>query len=96
MTISVGDVLRLSIAGNVLSASQNGSVLEAFTDTVYNSSIVSGAPGFGGSAGPAIADFANFLGLQARIRLRLQRLIPLQAHMRPLKTFKFLRQLPVV
>ena len=40
-----GDVFRLSVTGNILSLSRNGSVVQSFTDT--NNYITSGSPGFG-------------------------------------------------
>ena len=44
-TVAQGDVWRLSIAGNVLTWSRNGTVVSSFTDT--NNYITSGSPGFG-------------------------------------------------
>ena len=44
-TTAQGDTWRLSIAGNVLSVSRNGTVVTTFTDT--NNYIASGSPGFG-------------------------------------------------
>lgn len=53
-TIAQGDVWRLSVTGNVLSWTRNGSAVSSFTDT--NNYIASGAPGFGLNNASAIAD----------------------------------------
>jgi hypothetical protein len=49
-----GDVFRLSITGNVLTLSRNGSVVQNFTDT--NNFITAGSPGFGLLAPTAITN----------------------------------------
>jgi hypothetical protein len=54
-----GDLFRLSVTGNVLSLSRNGSVVQSFTDT--NNYIASGSPGFGLYATTAIAGIQTSL-----------------------------------
>lgn len=54
LTFLQGDVLRLTIVGNVLTVTRNGSFLATATDT--NNYIASGSPGFGLLATPGIAN----------------------------------------
>jgi hypothetical protein len=53
-SISLGDVFRLQVVGNVLTLFRNSIQVQTFTDT--NNFVTSGSPGFGLSAGAGITD----------------------------------------
>jgi hypothetical protein len=46
LTVQIGDVIRLSVIGNVLTVYQNRVSKLSITDSTYNGSILSGTPGF--------------------------------------------------